>query len=108
MFCVCLGGVWKPVGDSSSSLPRHLGGITEATPTSSTHSMFPIENYELVYSRWEDNVIWDSEAVTRIPPPSLPMIDPNDPNFVLGLPDEPSPPPSTEKESKKVSVVKYM
>ena len=49
-------------------------------------------------------MIWDSEAVTTIPPPSLPMIDPNDPNFVLGLPDEPSPPPSTEKESKKVGV----
>ena len=92
------GGIWRTLGESVS---RHHGN-TEATPTSSAHSMFPIENYELVYNRWEDHVIWDSDAVTTIPPPSLPRIDPNDPNFILGLPDEPSPPPTAEKESKKV------
>ena len=67
--------------------------------------MFPIDNYELVYSRWEDHVIWDSDAVTTVPPPSLPKIDPNDPNFILGLPDEPHPPPSTDKETKKVKKI---
>lgn len=70
---------------------------------SSHSSMFPIENYELVYSRWEDNVIWDSEKVTSIPAPSLPRIDPNDPNFILGLPEEPhQQPTSSDKEARKV------
>ncbi len=67
--------------------------------------MFPIDNYELVYGRWEDHVIWDSDAVATVPPPSLPRIDPNDPNFILGLPDEPNPPPSAEKDIKKVKKV---
>ena len=25
------------------------------------HSIFPVENEELVYGRWEDEVIWDHE-----------------------------------------------
>ena len=26
------------------------------------YSIFPIENEELVYEKWEDNVIWDAEV----------------------------------------------
>ena len=27
------------------------------------HSIFPVENEELVYGRWEDEVIWDHEKM---------------------------------------------
>ena len=26
------------------------------------YSIFPVENPELLYGRWEDNIIWDSEV----------------------------------------------
>ena len=67
---------------------------------SHTHSMFPIENYDLIYKRWEDDIIYDSDAVEHLPHPSLPQIDPNDPNFILGIPEEPPPTAPIDKEKK--------
>lgn len=32
-----------------------------------THSMFPLDNYELEWTRWEDDIIWDSENMPFIP-----------------------------------------
>lgn len=32
-----------------------------------THSIFPLENHELSNSRWEDDIIWNSEAMNKIP-----------------------------------------
>ena len=29
-------------------------------------SIFPIDNEELVYGRWEDNIIWDDQAMDRL------------------------------------------
>ena len=64
--------------------------------------MFPIENYDLIYKRWEDDIIWDSEAVTHIPKPSVALLDPNDPNIILGIPEEPAAPSPLDKDGKKV------
>ena len=87
-----IGGVWRPLGAgesprlSISSCPSaENGALGEQIPQK---SLFPIENYELVYGQWENDVIWDSEAVDHIPMPSLAQIDPNDPNFIIGLPEE--------------------
>lgn len=52
------------------------------------YSIFPVENEELVYSKWEDEVIWDAEAMLRIPKPKVLTLDPNDENIILGIPDD--------------------
>ena len=31
------------------------------------YSIFPIENEELVYEKWEDNIIWDPEVCVMLP-----------------------------------------
>lgn len=36
----------------------------EPTPS---HSIFPMENYDLLYTKWEDDIIWDSENMDHIP-----------------------------------------
>lgn len=49
------------------------------------YSIFPIDNEELVYGRWEDNIIWDDQAMeTYLVPPVL-TLDPNDENIILGM-----------------------
>ena len=35
---------------------------SESKKSSTWFSIFPVENEELVYGRWEDNIIWDSEV----------------------------------------------
>jgi len=52
------------------------------------YSLFPVENSELIYGRWEDKIIWDSEAVEKIPSPEIFRLDPNDENLILGLPED--------------------
>jgi len=120
-----VGGVWKVIGDSSSSattpFSRQLstsrasmnmatGSIgsnalqVSATPTEDEprQSMFGVDNYELVYGCWEDKIIWDAEAMTEIPSPTLPHIDPNDSNFIIGIPEEPAPVTVSDKDNRKV------
>lgn len=50
------------------------------------YSIFPIENEELMYSNWEDNVIWDAENMSKIPEPKLLTLDRNDENIILDVP----------------------
>lgn len=52
------------------------------------YSIFPVENEELVYSKWEEEVIWDAEAMVKIPRPKVLTLDPNDENIILGIPDD--------------------
>ncbi|KAJ8966592.1 hypothetical protein NQ314_003444 [Rhamnusium bicolor] len=52
------------------------------------YSIFPVENEDLVYGRWEDDVIWDAEGMKNIPKPSILTLDPNDENIILGIPDD--------------------
>lgn len=47
-------------------------------------SIFPIDNEELVYGRWEDNIIWDDKAMGRVLMPPVLTLDPNDENIILG------------------------
>lgn len=91
------GGVWTSHADSS-----HL--LTRQTSTDTTSSICPVNNPALVYGRWEDDIIWDTEAVDHIPRPVVPRLDPNDPNVILGIPEEPMASPSADKEGKKVSM----
>ena len=47
-------------------------------------SIFPIDNEELVYGRWEDNIIWDDQNMDYLLYPPVLTLDPNDENIVLG------------------------
>ncbi|XP_030330482.1 transcription initiation factor TFIID subunit 1 isoform X3 [Strigops habroptila] len=72
------------------------------------YSIFPIDNEELVYGRWEDNIIWDDQAMeTYLDPPVL-TLDPNDENIILEIPDEKEEMTSNSpsKENKKESSLK--
>ncbi|KAK6628726.1 hypothetical protein RUM43_002542 [Polyplax serrata] len=55
------------------------------------YSIFPVENEELVYGRWEDEVIWDAENMDSIPKPKILTLDPNDENIILGIPNDVDP-----------------
>ncbi|KAF7268302.1 hypothetical protein GWI33_018568 [Rhynchophorus ferrugineus] len=52
------------------------------------YSIFPVENEDLVYGKWEDDVIWDAENMNNVPKPSILTLDPNDENIILGIPDD--------------------
>eukprot|EP00057_Strongylocentrotus_purpuratus_P005992 XP_011660466.1 PREDICTED: transcription initiation factor TFIID subunit 1 [Strongylocentrotus purpuratus] len=52
------------------------------------YSIFPADNEELVYHRWEDDIIWDHEAMDKIPAPPLLRLDPNDDNIILRIPED--------------------
>lgn len=49
------------------------------------YSIFPIDNEDLVYGRWEDNIIWDAQNMPRILEPPVLTLDPNDENLILGM-----------------------
>ncbi|KAG8508204.1 Transcription initiation factor TFIID subunit 1, partial [Galemys pyrenaicus] len=72
------------------------------------YSIFPIDNEELVYGRWEDNIIWDAQAMPRLLEPPVLTLDPNDENLILEIPDEKEEATSNSpsKESKKESSLK--
>lgn len=55
------------------------------------YSIFPVENEELVYGTWEDDVIWDAENMNKVPKPKILTLDPNDENIILGIPDDVDP-----------------
>ncbi|GAB1303019.1 Transcription initiation factor TFIID subunit [Apodemus speciosus] len=72
------------------------------------YSIFPIDNEDLVYGRWEDNIIWDAQNMPRILEPPVLTLDPNDENLILEIPDEKEEATSNSpsKESKKESSLK--
>ena len=45
-------------------------------------SSLPEENKQLVYNRWEDNVIWDINAMERIPSPKILSFNENDDSVI--------------------------
>ncbi|KRT80746.1 hypothetical protein AMK59_5191, partial [Oryctes borbonicus] len=55
------------------------------------YSIFPVENEDLVYGRWEDDVIWDAQNMKNVPKPTILTLDPNDENIILGIPDDVDP-----------------
>ncbi|KAF4073473.1 hypothetical protein AMELA_G00259050 [Ameiurus melas] len=72
------------------------------------YSIFPIDNEELVYGRWEDNIIWDDQNMERLLSPPVLTLDPNDENIILEIPSEKEERTShsPSKENKKESSLK--
>ncbi|XP_056909667.1 transcription initiation factor TFIID subunit 1 isoform X9 [Takifugu flavidus] len=71
-------------------------------------SIFPIDNEELVYGRWEDNIIWDDQEMDHMLMPPVLVLDPNDENIILEIPDEKEEMTShsPSKENKKETAIK--
>ncbi|XP_045448768.1 transcription initiation factor TFIID subunit 1 [Melitaea cinxia] len=77
---------------TSTSLTSNNPGANSADGEDNTwYSIFPVENEELVYGTWEDEVIWDAECMPKIPKPKILTLDPNDENIILGIPDDVDP-----------------
>uniref|UniRef100_A0A8C9TLQ7 Transcription initiation factor TFIID subunit n=1 Tax=Scleropages formosus TaxID=113540 RepID=A0A8C9TLQ7_SCLFO len=82
--------------------------LTSHEDDSPWFSIFPIDNEELVYGRWEDNIIWDDQSMDRLLSPPVLTLDPNDENIILEIPDEKEEQTSNSpsKENKKESALK--
>ena len=63
--------------------------LTRSGDDDTWYSIFPVENEELVYSRWENAVIWDPENIKGpMPQPEILTLDPNDENVILAVPED--------------------
>jgi transcription initiation factor TFIID subunit 1 len=74
-------------------------------------SIFPVENEELAYGRWEDEIIWDADDMPVVDErkklrPKMVSLDPNDDNIILGIPDDID--PSTLPPDQPVRKVKVI
>ncbi|KAJ8298033.1 hypothetical protein KUTeg_024564 [Tegillarca granosa] len=70
------------------------------------YSIFPIENYELIYGKWEDDIIWDAENMEKIPTPPVLTLDPNDDNIILEIPEDRDPNAVKEPAKKEKAEIK--
>lgn len=56
---------------------------------STWYSIFPVENEDLVYGAWENDVIWSSDDLPKnIQPSRLLTLDPNDDNIIFEIPED--------------------
>ncbi|XP_037955889.1 transcription initiation factor TFIID subunit 1 isoform X1 [Teleopsis dalmanni] len=82
----------KMSGGSGSSSKQKANQIIQPKPVESIddtwYSIFPVENEELIYTKWEDEIIWDSANMQKMPKPKVLTLDPNDENIILGIPDD--------------------
>ncbi|KAL4704937.1 hypothetical protein ACJJTC_013394 [Scirpophaga incertulas] len=81
----------KPATSTAISSNSQSGAVTGDGEDNTWYSIFPVENEELVYGVWEDEVIWDAESMPKIPKPKILTLDPNDENIILGIPDDVDP-----------------
>ncbi|CAF0887548.1 unnamed protein product [Adineta steineri] len=56
----------------------------------SWYSIFPIDNYDLMYGDWEKDIIIDPENMERIREPSELILDENDDHLIFEIPTDPS------------------
>lgn len=81
----------KTPAATATSANNQPGGNSADGEDNTWYSIFPVENEELVYGTWEDEVIWDAENMSKIPKPKILTLDPNDENIILGIPDDVDP-----------------
>ncbi|XP_057320639.1 transcription initiation factor TFIID subunit 1-like [Microplitis mediator] len=71
-------------------------------------SLFPVENDDLVYGLWENEVIWDAENMKEIPKPKILTLDLNDDNIILEIPEDVNPiKKQTETQRKAKNPLPY-
>ncbi|GBP21203.1 Transcription initiation factor TFIID subunit 1 [Eumeta japonica] len=81
----------KPATSSSNNATNNQTNGSAEGEDNTWYSIFPVENEELVYGTWEDEVIWDAENMNKVPKPKILTLDPNDENIILGIPDDVDP-----------------
>ncbi|XP_067618163.1 transcription initiation factor TFIID subunit 1 isoform X3 [Eurosta solidaginis] len=85
-------GSAKMQGSSSGSSNKKASQIIQSKQPEAVddtwYSIFPVENEELIYGKWEDEIIWDAEQMPKLPKPKVLTLDPNDENIILGIPDD--------------------
>ncbi|XP_061595818.1 transcription initiation factor TFIID subunit 1 isoform X3 [Cololabis saira] len=93
---------------SSMSISKREKNFHDLDDDSPWFSIFPIDNEELVYGRWEDNIIWDDQEMNQLLTPPVLTLDPNDENIILEIPDEKEATTShsPSKENKKETAIK--
>ena len=70
------------------------------------YSIFPVENEELVYGKWEDEVIWDTESMPKKLEPRIVALDPNDENIIIAIPDDLDPNTlPNEEPTRKIKII---
>ncbi|XP_071951236.1 transcription initiation factor TFIID subunit 1-like isoform X2 [Antedon mediterranea] len=100
-----------PISSSkgSKNSQQHDAASVSKSITQNWNSIFPIENENLIYGRWEDDIIWDPENMDKIPYPKPLLLDPNDENILLGIPKDKNPSqtlsPTKEKKEPRRSQV---
>lgn len=47
----------------SGDADKFVGKPLAPNEVSNWYSIFPVENKELVYGRWEDKIIWDDQVI---------------------------------------------
>ncbi|CAB0008507.1 unnamed protein product [Nesidiocoris tenuis] len=94
----------QPATPPASTKPQKAPPKNEEPADDTWYSIFPVENEELVYGTWEDEVIWDPEAMTSIPKPKILTLDPNDENIILGIPNDVDPAKQRLEKSTPVKV----
>ncbi|KAG7302944.1 hypothetical protein JYU34_012938 [Plutella xylostella] len=94
----------KPNISAASTSSNQPGGPTADGEDNTWYSIFPVENEELVYGTWEDEVIWDAENMPKIPKPKILTLDPNDENIILGIPDDVDPSKITRERGPQPKV----
>lgn len=52
------------------------------------YSTFVLESGELIHGTWEDEIIWDSDAMPLVEKQKILILDPNDENIILSVPDD--------------------
>ena len=65
-----------------------LGKKLPQNEDNTLYSIFPVENEELVYGRWEDEVIWDTDNMVKKLHPKMVSLDPNDENIIIAIVDK--------------------
>jgi transcription initiation factor TFIID subunit 1 len=59
-----------------------------SNPVDPHHSMFPMDNYDLEFTNWEDDIIWDLTDLKKPLEPKILTLDFEDDPKIFGLPDD--------------------
>ncbi|KAK0407741.1 hypothetical protein QR680_003562 [Steinernema hermaphroditum] len=62
----------------------------DSVSTRPAGSIFPLDNYDLLNTRWEDDVIIDPNNIDKLPPPRILTLDYNDDPQIFGIPEDKS------------------
>ncbi|KAK0416026.1 hypothetical protein QR680_012256 [Steinernema hermaphroditum] len=70
---------------ASSSQTNEVYDVANTRPVG---SIFPLDNYDLLNTRWEDDVIIDPNNIDKLPPPRVLTLDYTDDPKIFGIPED--------------------